>query len=104
MSKREVKLGRFEEGLKRLEQIVDELEKGDIPLERSIELFEEGKKLADLCKSKLDEAQQKVEMLLKSESGETKTVPFEEGEKRSSRPSRPAENEGEGEEKDDLPF
>ena len=78
MAKTETKAVRFEDGLKRLEQIVDDLEKGDLPLEKSIELFEEGKKLSDFCKKKLDEAQFKVEMLMKNGKGESKAVPFEE--------------------------
>lgn len=78
MAKSETKTLKFEDGLKRLEQIVDALEKGDLPLEKSIELFEEGKKLSDFCKKKLDEAQSKVEMLMKNDSGKVETVPFEE--------------------------
>lgn len=99
MAKTDGKAQRFEDGLKRLEQIVDELEKGDLPLEKSIELFEEGKKLSDFCKKKLDEAQFKVDMLMKGETGEAKEVPFEPEE--NAAPKKSKNRPGSGE---DLPF
>ncbi|MBI2058762.1 MAG: exodeoxyribonuclease VII small subunit [Nitrospirae bacterium] len=92
---------RFEDGLKRLEQIVDDLEKGDLPLEKSIELFEEGKKLSDFCKKKLDEAQFKVETLMKNGRGESKAVPFEENE---GSPEKPARGQKATKGNDDIPF
>jgi len=55
----------FEECLQRLEQVVQELEKGDLTLDRSLQLFEEGMKLSDHCRSQLSEAEGKVEILLK---------------------------------------
>lgn len=56
---------KFEECLERLEKIVDQLEKGDIPLEQALALFEEGMKLSNSCRSELENAEGKVEILLK---------------------------------------
>ncbi len=55
----------FEEALEKLEQITKELEEGDLSLEESLKYFDEGVKLAELCNSKLNDAQKKVEVLLK---------------------------------------
>jgi exodeoxyribonuclease VII small subunit len=66
----------FEESLSKLESIVSQLESGDLPLERALEIFEDGVGLARLCQSHLAEAERKVEMLLR-ERGELKTVPFD---------------------------
>lgn len=66
----------FETSLSTLERIVAQLESGDLPLERALELFEEGVGLAGQCQSQLQEAERKVEMLLR-ERGEIKVVPFE---------------------------
>lgn len=60
----------FESSLKELEEIVSQLEAGDLPLERSLELFERGIKLSRECQKRLDEAERKLEMLVKSGSGE----------------------------------
>jgi len=65
----------FEAGLEELERIVKELEKGDLPLERSLSLFESGMKLSGECKRMLEEAETRVEMLTKR-GGETVAVPF----------------------------
>jgi exodeoxyribonuclease VII small subunit len=55
----------FEEALAKLEQITKELEEGDLSLEESLKYFDEGVKLAEYCNSKLNDAQKKVEILLK---------------------------------------
>lgn len=65
----------FETSLETLEQIVGQLESGDLPLERSLELFEDGVALARRCQSQLQDAERKVELLLR-ERGEIKVVPF----------------------------
>jgi exodeoxyribonuclease VII small subunit len=67
----------FESAIKRLEEIVSQLESGDLQLEKSLELFEEGIKLSRFCHSKLDEAERKVEILLKDAEGDMKRAPFE---------------------------
>jgi exodeoxyribonuclease VII small subunit len=68
----------FEEAMKQLEEIVSHLEKGDIPLEESIRLFEEGSGLLALCSSQLEEAEQKVSLLRRGDDDETEEIPFEE--------------------------
>jgi exodeoxyribonuclease VII small subunit len=55
----------FEDALEKLEQITKELEEGDLSLEKSLQHFDEGVKLAEYCSSKLNDAQKKVEILLK---------------------------------------
>ena len=71
---------KFETALARLEEIVQELEKGDVPLEQSLKLFEEGIKLSRLCTKRLDEAERKVEILVKDKAGNITAEPFEEEE------------------------
>jgi exodeoxyribonuclease VII small subunit len=66
----------FESSLASLERIVANLESGDLPLERAMELFEEGVALARRCQTQLGDAERKVEMLLR-ERGELKVAPFE---------------------------
>lgn len=68
----------FEESMAALEAIVRELESGDIPLERSMKLFEEGTKLSAALSRQLDTAEQKVTLLLQKQDGETEEQPFEE--------------------------
>jgi exodeoxyribonuclease VII small subunit len=58
-------MAKFEDCLKRLEEIVDRLEKGDLALEESLALFEEGMKLSNSCRGELEQAEGKVEILLK---------------------------------------
>ena len=70
----------FESSLKELEQIVEQLEAGDLPLDRSLELFEQGVKLSRDCQKRLDDADRRVEILLKGEGGEYTAAPFEEPE------------------------
>ena len=69
---------KFEEALKKLEKIVDDLEAGSIPLEESLEKYEEGIRLSRLCSKKLEAAKKKVEILLKSEDGGVELKPFDE--------------------------
>ena len=59
----------FEEAFKRLEQIVGNLESGDLSLEESMKLFEEGIGLTEACKSRLEDAEQKIQLLLKNSDG-----------------------------------
>jgi len=55
----------FETGLQELEQIVKEMEGGELPLERAIELFEKGMKLSEACRKQLEEAESRVEILMR---------------------------------------
>lgn len=66
----------FEESLKQLEQIVGQMERGDLPLEDSIKMFEEGMRLSAQCKQELDAAEGKVQILLKQRDGSMKPEPF----------------------------
>jgi exodeoxyribonuclease VII small subunit len=66
----------FEESLRKLEVIVDQLEKGDLALEDSLKLFEEGVGLSAACKKELDEAEGKVQILIKQRDGSLKAEPF----------------------------
>ena len=68
---------RFEDALNKLEKIVSQLEEGNISLEESLKLFEEGIRLSRLCNQKLDEAEKKVEILLKNKEGILKPQSFE---------------------------
>lgn len=67
---------KFEECLQRLEKIVDELERGDIPLEKALTLFEEGIQLSNSCRKELEDAEGKVEILLK-QNGKLQPEPFD---------------------------
>jgi exodeoxyribonuclease VII small subunit len=67
----------FEAQLASLERIVRELERGDLPLEQSLELFEQGVKLSRECQERLNEAERRVEVLLRGGDGSTIVVPFE---------------------------
>jgi exodeoxyribonuclease VII small subunit len=60
----------FEEALVALEKVVERLEKGELPLEESLKLYEDGIHLSRLCHGKLEEAEGKIEMLLKDAKGE----------------------------------
>ena len=66
----------FEESLKRQETIVEQLEKGDQTLEDSLKLFEEGVSLSGACRKELDEAEGKVQTLIKRRDGSFATEPF----------------------------
>lgn len=67
----------FETGLEQLEAIVKEMEGGDLPLERAIELFERGMSLSEQCRKKLAEAENRIELLIRR-AGEMQPEPFEE--------------------------
>jgi exodeoxyribonuclease VII small subunit len=68
---------RFEDALGKLEKIVSKLEDGEIPLEESLKLFEEGIRLSRLCNQKLEEAEKRVEILMKGKNGLIKPHPFD---------------------------
>jgi exodeoxyribonuclease VII small subunit len=72
----ELKVKDFESALKSLEDIVVQLENGDLALDRSLELFEEGVRISRFCSAKLEEAERKVEMLTRGADGTIKEVPF----------------------------
>jgi exodeoxyribonuclease VII small subunit len=65
----------FEAGLQQLEAIVKEMEGGELPLERALELFERGMKLSEACRKQLEEAETRVEVLMRR-GGEVQAQPF----------------------------
>ena len=67
---------KFEDWLARLEQIVSRLEAGNLPLEESLKIFEEGVALARSCAGYLEEAEKRIEVLTKDEHGALGTKPF----------------------------
>jgi exodeoxyribonuclease VII small subunit len=67
-------MGNFEEHLTALEAVVEQLERGDLPLEDSVRLFEEGMKLSDACKKELEAAEGKIQILVNQGSGRMKAV------------------------------
>ena len=71
---------KFEEAMQRLEEIVQSLDSGDLPLEESLKIFEEGMKIVGFCNSKLDEAEKKVSLLIKESDGQLKEQPFDKDE------------------------
>ena len=76
----------FETGLRELEAIVKEMEGPDLPLERSLELFERGTKLSDACRKQLLEAESRVEILMKRAGSAS------DGEKLEARPFKSAKS------------
>ncbi len=82
MSAKEKKPPKFEDALKRLEEVLEALEHGNLNLEEALQAFEEGVNLVRFCHGKLDEVERKVELLLKDAGGNffTKPFPEEEGE------------------------
>ncbi len=78
---------KFEECLQRLEKIVDELEKGNASLEQALKLFEEGMQLSSSCRKELEEAEGKVEILLK-QNGKLQPEPYEAVTERTPGPAR----------------
>jgi exodeoxyribonuclease VII small subunit len=69
---------KFEEALKQLEETVEQLESGDLSLEKSLEMFESGIKMSRICTKQLEEAEQKVELLLNvSDDGQADTTAFD---------------------------
>ena len=67
---------KFENAIQRLEKIVDDLEKGELDIDKSLEIFEEGIKMSRVCSKKLKEAEAKIEKLTKNQKGELATELF----------------------------
>lgn len=67
---------KFEDSLRKLEEIVHQLEQGDLALEDSLRLFEDGIRLSAACKHSLDTAEGKVQQLLQQRDGEATIAPF----------------------------
>lgn len=67
----------FEASLESLEEIVHQLEGGDLPLEKSLELFEDGIRLSRQCQERLNQAERRIEVLLRDNQGHPVVSPFE---------------------------
>lgn len=76
MSRKKEKEPTFEQGVARLEELIEELEGGELDLDKSLAVFEEGVKLSRRLNRKLDEAEKKLELLLKDEDGGLLTEKF----------------------------
>jgi exodeoxyribonuclease VII small subunit len=70
----------FEESLEELEQVVEKIESGDLPLDKCLDEYEKGIKLADFCARELDAAEKRIEKLKKTKTGEYTTVPLDDDE------------------------
>lgn len=69
---------KFEEALKRLEKIVDELERGELSLDEALKKYQEGIELSRMCNQRLESAKKKIELLTKNKKGEFELKPLEE--------------------------
>jgi len=67
----------FEKNLERLDSIVQQLEDADLPLEKALQLYEEGMKLSEVCHKQLQEAEGRVQILMKKAGGKLAAEPFE---------------------------
>ena len=77
MAKKDAKDGpNFEASLAELEQIIIELESGELPLDKMMERYEKGVKTLELCRKVLAQAEKKIELLIQGKDGELKTEPF----------------------------
>ncbi|MDX2150745.1 MAG: exodeoxyribonuclease VII small subunit [Bryobacteraceae bacterium] len=75
MPEEQPKAASFEAGLEELESVVKQLESGEIPLERALELFEKGMKLSETCRKQLEEAETRIEVLVRRGS-QVQAEPF----------------------------
>jgi exodeoxyribonuclease VII small subunit len=69
----------FEQAMKQLEQIVEALESGDLPLEKALSKFEEGIQLSKFCSNMLDETERKITVLTQDQEGDIGEKPFQTG-------------------------
>ena len=66
----------FEQAIKQLEQVVQDLESGDMPLEKAIKTFEDGIQLSKFCSEKLDETEKRITILMQDSDGKLSEAPF----------------------------
>lgn len=69
---------KFEESLKKLEKIVEDLERGDLSLDEALKKYQEGIELSRLCSQRLENAKKKIDLLVKNKKGEFELKPFDE--------------------------
>lgn len=67
----------FEQAISELEEVVAKLEKGDLPLDESIEFFQKGMELSKYCSNRLDEIEKRISILIEDENGEIKEEAFD---------------------------
>jgi exodeoxyribonuclease VII small subunit len=67
----------FEQAMKQLEEIVQDLESANLPLEKAIKTFEDGIQLSKYCNEKLDESEKRITILMKDASGNLTDIPFD---------------------------
>ena len=79
MAKKDQQTRKFEAALEELEQVVEQLESGDLSLEDSLAAFEKGVGLVKLCNEKLTEVEKRVELLVKDKEGKFQLKPFDPG-------------------------
>lgn len=72
---------KFEEAIKKLEKIVEDLEKGDLSLDEALKKYQEGIELSRVCAQRLETAKKKIDVLVKNKKGELELKPFEPAEK-----------------------
>ncbi len=82
-SPKPVKAEPFEKNLERLDAIVRQLEDADLPLEKALHLYEDGMKISEICQRQLQEAEGRVQILVKKSGGKVVAEPFEPEEKES---------------------
>jgi len=73
---------KFEEALKKLEKIVEDLEKGDLSLDEALKKYQEGVELSRLCSQRLENAKKKIDILVKNKKGEFELKPIDKVEKK----------------------
>jgi exodeoxyribonuclease VII small subunit len=76
-SSKSTKAEAFEKNLERLDAIVRQLEDADLPLEKALHLYEEGMKLSEICQRQLQEAEGRVQILMKRAGGKIAAEPFD---------------------------
>ncbi len=81
---------KFEKALEKLEEIVEQLEAGDLSLEDALKRYEQGVKLSAICQKRLSQAEKKVEMLVRAQDGKLSKEPFEYDEDAEEKESKPA--------------
>ena len=69
---------KFEEALKKLEKIVEDLEKGDLSLDEALKKYQEGLELSRLCSQRLESAKKKIDVLVRNKKGEFELKPLDE--------------------------
>lgn len=74
----------FEKNIERLDAIVHQLEDADLPLEKALQIYEEGMKLSEVCQKQLQEAEGRIQILMKRAGGKIAAEPFEDEETESS--------------------